>query len=277
MYMLIHVFREVSFLKFFYNRWRGTSISLFKTLWLNLLSFPLKDALKFPLWIYQGTKIEHIGKIRVNVPLHTGMIRIGKRQFFRQTPTVIINVGTMEFDGDCSILGGTILHVLGEKSLIHFGKGVLIGENNRILVGPKIEIGDYTRIAFGSLLMSADFHYVLNTSTGLISRSLAPISIGRYNWIGNNVVIKKGVKTPDYCIVSNSSMLLKDYSDLPLYSLIVGVPGKLKGVGFRRIYNKKHTRELDAAFLDEELENVVLPIDSEDPNFERYCNDDTRS
>lgn len=72
-------------------------------------------------------------------------------------------------------------------------------------------------------------------------------------------------------------MLLKDSSDLPLYSLIVDVPGKLKGVGFRRIYNKKHTRELDTAFLDEELENVVLPIDSEDPNFERYCNDDTRS
>ena len=102
---LRRLLRKVTLSKFIFDKWRGTSISLSKTLWFNLLSLPLKDALKFPLWIYQGTKIEHIGKIKANVPLHTGMIRIGKRQFFRQTPTVIINVGTMEFDGDCSILG----------------------------------------------------------------------------------------------------------------------------------------------------------------------------
>lgn len=103
--LLRKLLRKVVLSKFIFDKWRATSIPLPKTLWFNLLSFPLKDALKFPLWIYQGTKIEHICKIKLNTLLHTGMIRIGKRQFFRQTPTIIINVGTIEFDGDCSILG----------------------------------------------------------------------------------------------------------------------------------------------------------------------------
>lgn len=272
--MLRKVFGSIGIFRFFFNKWRGTAISIHKTLWFNLIAFPFRDAIKFPFWIYQGTKIEHIGKIKVNGDLHSGMIRIGKRHFFRQSPTVIINIGAMEFNGDCVIMGGTTLHVLGEDSLICFGKEVMIGENVQILVGPKIEIGDYTRIAFGSLLMNADFHYVLNINTATVSMNLAPISIGKYNWIGNHAVIKKGVKTPDYCIVSNGSMLLKDYSDLPLYSLIVGVPGKLKGVGFRRVYNKQHCSELDDSFKDVGVMEVSVPTDLNDPCFDNYCMDD---
>lgn len=52
-------------------------------------------------------------------------------------------------------------------------------------------------------------------------------------------------------------MLLKDSSDLPLYSLIVDVPGKLKGVGFRRVYNKKIHVSWIQLFLDEKFEYVV--------------------
>ncbi len=266
--------RNLSFFKFLFNRWRRTGISYHKTLFVNLSAFNIKTALKFPIWIYQDTKIEHIGHIKINAPIESGMIRIGKRHFFRQSPTSIINIGTMSFDGNCTILGGTTVHVLGENSILHFGKEVLIGENSKLLIGPKVEIGDYTRIAFGGLIMSADFHYVINTNTGVVTRSLAPIKIGKFNWIGNNSIIKKGTITPDYCIVSNSSMLTKDYSDQPLYTLICGIPGKVKGYGYRRIYNEKSDKELNDFFDGTYNISTKIPLVSQDPEYNWFCNED---
>lgn len=263
--------RKITVFKWLFNRWRGTSVSLHKTLFFNLSAFDIRTALKFPVWIYQGTKVEHVGNIKINGETWRGMIRIGKRQFFRNLPTSIINVGTMEFDGNCTILGGTIIHVLGEHSIIHFGKENMIGENSKILVGSRIDIGDFSRIAFGSLIVSADFHYVINITTGNVSRSFAPIKIGKYNWIGNNSVIKKGTVTPDYCIVSNGSMLSKDYSNEPLYTLIVGIPGKVKGYGYRRVYNDESSAELDAYFSATNCKHKQIALKPADLNYDWFC------
>lgn len=257
--------------KWMFNRWRGTGISLYKTFFFNISAFDIRTALKFPVWIYQGTKIEHVGIIILNAPICSGMVRIGKRQFFRNSITSIINIGTMVFDGNCTILGGTIIHVLGEKSLIHFGKENMIGENSQILVGSRIDIGDFSRIAFGTLIVSADFHYVINVTTGNVTRSFAPIKIGRYNWIGNNSVIKKGTVTPDYCIVSNGSMLSKDFSNEPLYTLIVGVPGRVKGYGYRRIYNDKSNAELDEFFNISDSDHKQITLDPLDLSYNWFC------
>ena len=263
-----------SCIRFILEKWRGKAISLHKTMFANLIVFNLKDALKFPIWIYQGTNLESIGKIKVNVPLHPGMIRFGQRKFFRNGKTVIINRGTMEFDGDCTILGGTTVNVLGHS--IHFGKEVMIGENTKILVGPRIEIGDFTRIAFGTVIMSADFHHVINIANGVVKRSLAPITIGKYNWIGCNSTIKKGTVTPDYCIVSSNSLLLKDYSTESSYPFIAGMPGKIKGQGLRRVYSSKHSEELRALFEEKGMEEVTIQKEADDPDFSRYCGEEIK-
>lgn len=266
--------RKNCFFVFLFNRWRGTGISYHKTLFFNLSAFDLRTALKFPVWVYQGTKIEHIGHIKIKAQINSGMIRIGKRHFFRTSTTSIINIGTMEFNGNCTILGGTTIHILGENSNLNFGKEVMIGENSTFLVGPQVEIGNYTRIAFGSLIMSADFHYVINTSTGMVSRSLAPIRLGQYNWIGNNTIIKKGTITPDYCIVSNGSMLTKDYSNLPLYSLLAGVPANIKGSGYRRVYNQDSNRELNRFFEGTDHIKTMIPLNTQDPDYNWFCNEE---
>lgn len=113
---------KISIFRYIFNKWRETSISLHKTLFFNFSAFDFSTALKTPVWIYQKTKLEHVGKIRINGSIKSGMIRIGKRQFFRNSETSIINVGTMELDGNSVILGGSTIHVLGENSIIHFDK-----------------------------------------------------------------------------------------------------------------------------------------------------------
>lgn len=257
--------------KYIFNKWRGTSVSIYKTIIYNFIAFPIKDAIKLPIWIYQGTRIEHIGKIKINAPLKSGMIRFGKRHFFRNTQTCIINNGTMIFNGNCTILGGSIIHVLGVSCKLTIGQEVMIGENTKILVGPDIIIGNYTRLAFNCLVMSADFHYLINISTGEIKKNMAPIDIGDYNWIGNNSIIKKGTITPDFCIVSNNTMLNQDYSKCGIYSFIAGIPGKVCDKKFRRIYNDKHINNIDSYFEKNTDTSIIVPLQDNDPYYEWLC------
>lgn len=268
------LFNKNPICRFIFNKWRGTEISLHKTFIYNFIAFPFKDAIKFPLWIYQNTKIEHIGKIEIIVPIKPGMIRIGKRVFFRNIQTTIINNGTIVFEGNCSILGGTNLYVLKNKSKVYFGKDVMIGEKNTIIADENIEIGDYTRIAFNSLIMNTDAHYLINLNNGIIKNCKAPIIIGNYNWIGNNTTIKKGTITPDYCIVSSNSMLMRDYSKYEKYSLITGKPGVVKETKFRRIYNDIQSSFLDNYFDTHNTTEITIPKQEDDQYYNWLCNED---
>lgn len=268
---IITIIKRNPIIRFIFNKWRGTSISIHKTLIYNFIAFPIKDAIKLPIWIYQNTKIEHIGKVKINAPLKSGMIRFGKRQFFRNTKTNIINNGTMVFNGNCTILGGCTIHVLGVNCKLIIGKEVMIGENSKILVGPDIKIGDFTRIAFDCLLISANFHYLINISNGEIKKQMAPINIGKYNWIGNNSTIKKGTVTPDFCIVSNNTMLNKDYTVYGIYSLISGIPGRVNNQKLRRIYNDKHSNDIDNYFDKHTVTSIIVPSQSNDPYFDWLC------
>ena len=84
-------------------------VSTFSTLFLDLNIINIS----------KDTKIEHIGKIEINAPIKSGMIRFGKRVFFRHTPTTIINNGTMEFKGNCTILGGSNIYIIKNKKKKH--------------------------------------------------------------------------------------------------------------------------------------------------------------
>lgn len=150
----------------------------------------------------------------------------------------------------------------------------MICECVRLLVDTEVTIGDFTRITFGCLVIDSEFHFVINMENGSVGTTRYPIKIGRYNWIGNTSVIKKGTVTPDYTIVSNGSMLTKDYSDIPKYSILLGVPAKLKATGFRRIYNDKVDKNLQDYFMSHPCERkTTLPIEKGDEDCNNICND----
>jgi len=51
--------------------------------------------------------------------------------------------------------------------------------------------------------------------------------VGDYNYIGSEVSMAKGTKTPNYCTVSAKSLCTKDYTPLGENILIGGIPAKL--------------------------------------------------
>ncbi len=94
------------FLKHIFYHIHGIDVSIHKTLIANFSAFPLRDAIKLPILVYQGTEIEQIGNVKFNCPVRRGILVIGKRMFYRGQKTTIINRGTIVLDGDCEIMGG---------------------------------------------------------------------------------------------------------------------------------------------------------------------------
>lgn len=269
------ILSKFTFLKHIFYHIQGTDVSIHKTIYANFCAFPIRDAIKFPILVYQGTHIEEMGIIKFNCPIRKGILVIGKRMFFRNQKTVFINRGTIEIDGDCEIMGGTTVHILRKCSKLHLGENVMIGENVKVLTDTEIKISECTRVAFGCVIIDSEFHFIINITTGDVATTRYPIHIGKYNWIGNSSIIKKGTITPDYTIVSNGSMLTKDYSDIPLYSILMGIPAKLKVSGFRRIYNDNIDFQLQEYFMRyKESKRTNIPLNPNDPEFNQICNDE---
>lgn len=200
-------------------------IAIIKTLILNFRALPWRQAIKLPIVIYDKKyKLTSIGKIRINTKVQYNLIEIGKGFFSNIGQGEIMNSGTIIFNGRCSILRGAIIN---NQGTIELGNNSLIGENLKVIIRSKLTIGKMSRLPFDSIIMDSSGHPVLNMETKTVNRFTKPIHIGDYCWIGNSSTINGGTILPDHTIVTNRSMLNKDYTYLEKYSLIGGTPAKL--------------------------------------------------
>lgn len=215
-------------------------ISLHKSLYINFRSLPYKIALKMPIVAYTNVEIQSLeGKIKIsNCEIRPLMIQLGVYQRYRSKgQTRINNHGIIVFQGEGKILRGSEITVFKEATL-SIGNSFFIGENALIFAAESVVIGKNSRIAFNSIVCDSDFHYMINVKERTIRRRTKSIEIGDYNWIANNVVIKKGVKTPNYITVAGSySVLSKDYSkDVEPFSILAGNPAKIIATGYSRVW-----------------------------------------
>lgn len=222
------------------------NISILKTVLLNFKCLPFNQAIHFPIFVYSNTILKSMGNIRINAPLSKGMICIGKENFFSGGRTVIQNSGEIIFNGKAQLMSGSSICNMGK---ITFGEFTLIGEGVKILIMDKLQVGNHTRIGFDSVILDTDFHTTINTLTHEVSKSVFPVEIGNWNWIGHNCTIHKGVKTADFSIVASNSFLNKDYSN-SVEPLLAGSPAKIVRNNIRRIYNPD-TNKYISVFFDE--------------------------
>lgn len=83
-----------------------------------------------------------------------------------------------------------------------------------------------------------------------------------------------GIYGSHYTIVSNGAMCTKNYSNIPKYSILQGVPAKLKASGLRRIYNEEWDKKLNAFFMENpNQKKTSVPLDSIDSECDSICND----
>ena len=208
-----------------------------KTLYLNFMMLPFRQAIKLPIIVSKYTYFYSLpGKIKLTSPPRFGMIRFG---YFgedvispKDARTLLQIEGVMKMAANVHFGCGVIIRV-EKDAILSIETNVRISNRTKIICYDSINIGHDTRIAWECQLIDTTFHYMRNMSDNSVAELTRPIVVGAHNWVGNRCNVMKGAVIPDYTIVAAGSLCNKHY-DFPSYSLIAGSPAKLIKTGIYR-------------------------------------------
>jgi len=124
--------------------------------------------------------------------------------------------------GESRIGFGSTLTV-GKEGEFCIGDQTYVSAGATIRVAQRICIGDRCAISWNVTIMDSDFHEY-RLENGTIPEKTKEVIIGNNVWIGNNVLILKGVNIGDNAIVAAGSVVTKD---VPAHSAVAGNPAKI--------------------------------------------------
>lgn len=260
-------------LKIYIFQWKhaiSNPLSLLKTIYVNFKLLPFRQAKLLPIFIYKDTLIYELGDMEIISPeITTGMIRWGRMNV--KSPAKygkIRNEGKITFKGRIKIGGSNIIENRGH---IVFGEEVRIAEGVTIMIRSKLSIGDRTIISSRSFIYDSNDHYTIEVKTKKVKRITKNIIIGPDNWLCTGTFVKKGTVTGQYTLVAaGNTLLCKDYSMLPSYSILGGEPARVIGNGFRPIRNYSEEKRLNKFFKDNP-DVYEISMDIEDKDIDSYC------
>lgn len=233
----------------------------FLTFWLNFRSLSLKEALRFPIFVYGRPRICGLsGHIIFKSKVKPGMIKFnyllsGSPSLHTQQ-SELLNNGTIVFEESGMFCTGVKLFVK-DKAQIEFGSNFKVADNVNIGCLKSIIVGAMARITHRCQIMDSNYHYVANFQKGFIPNCTNPIIIGNGCWIGNTSTVTGGVIMPDYTIVSNYSLVNKSINSIPSDSIIGGIPAKLISTGYRKVENLDLTSSI-GKFYESNPDSVFI-------------------
>jgi acetyltransferase-like isoleucine patch superfamily enzyme len=200
---------------------------------------PFSQAIKLPFDFYHSIRFENLtGKIIINTSeIKRGMIKIGGRgsEMFARSTTIIDLKGEIWIQGFLEIGHGVLLRV-EKNSVLSFGNHVRVGALSKIFSENSIVFGDEIDFSWECQIFDTNFHFVFDVTSNSIDPKVGMIKIGSKNWFGNRITVMKGTITPDNFIVASNSLCNKDFSALPEFSVIGGIPAKLIGSNKQRLF-----------------------------------------
>lgn len=234
-----------------WNDYRKDGLNIYKTILVNFKLFPLKEALKFPIFVFGKLKIYHLGTVIIESPIFTGMIELGRnRDRFKASAgsAMIDNRGIIIFKGAVhfSIDYGIYSQPTGR---IEFGKFCFLGNNVKLYAYNKIVIGMGCSITSEVQIFDSGFHFMKNVETGEIGNIMGQVVIGNWCWIGNRTTIARKTILPDYSVVTSNSLVNKDFS-MEKFPLIGGIPARKISNSLVRIFNREDENRLWAYFVE---------------------------
>lgn len=240
----------------------------FATLYINFFSFPFRQAIKFPMFVYGTPGLYHVvGDMRIIGKVKTGMIEFNKANSLNAPHQLanseLSNLGTIIFHGKARI--GCASRLLVQKNaLLELGANVIIGDNVNLGCHQYISIGEQTRITHRCQIQESNHHFIANMSTRTVKPCTRPISIGRGCWICNSTTLTAGATIPDFCIVASNSLVNggKNTANVPAGSIIGGIPAKVLSSNENyRIFNPKWEGRLFQWFAQNKNDQYILPQD----------------
>ena len=254
------------------NRFR-----LLHTLYFNFRLLPFKQAIHLPVYIYGKIQFAYLGgRIIITQKISSGMVKIGRHiDNYENCGTSVIYIdekSTIIFEGLASFGQSLVLRVV-EGGNLRLGNKIWVGEKVGFDCTYSITLQEGASITHGCFITDSNHHYIIDADNK-IHRYKGSIIIGKYNWIGNSTIITKGTITSDYSIVSQGSLLNKDY--VSMYNttdsmLLAGMPAKLHKKGCKRIFGARNEKTITTFFNSHPMEDVFVwkdpLIDSMDDRF----------
>lgn len=164
------------------------------TLYLNFKSFSLKDAVKFPIIVYDRVYIKNANTIIQNKKVTFNQIRLGYgnvRVYSSREVVLIWDVkGKLVIDGKVSLGIGTKVFV-EENATLEIGDNFTVTAKSSIICCDCIKIGKGCLFAWDITVMDTDFHKVVSDN-GTYINSNRPIIIENNVWIGFGCTVLKG-------------------------------------------------------------------------------------
>lgn len=113
--------------------------------------------------------------------------------------------------------------ITGEPKI---GEGVWIGAYTLIDGQGGLTIGRGTDISSGAHIITHSTVWRCVTEHRYPVNDRAPIEIGEFCFIGENSTILRGTKIGHHSIIA-AGAVVKEFSDIPPYSLVAGVPARV--------------------------------------------------
>lgn len=188
-------------------------LSLAKTLCFNITYFPLRTALRLPVFIYKRTDLYSMnGKIIFRCPVKTGLVRIGVPECYtldmKNDRTKWKVDGTVVLNGNAIIGRGSCIRIFKEATLT-IGNNFTISGGTSIISKKGITFGNDCLLSWNILMMDNDYHRMLDDD-GAVANEPKPINIGHHVWIGSGCTILKGVSIGSNNVVAANSTITRD-------------------------------------------------------------------
>ena len=212
--------------------------NIFYIFYLNFKFLPFKQACLLPIEVYGKLRlVGKSGKLNIIGDIRPGMIKFGSqgRDMFPLDPVILDIRGSLCFNGSFYIGCGSTIRVENGANL-SIGTNSRFGAQSILFCEDSIKIGSQVGGSWRCQVMDTDRHEIRNLNTGVISPSHKPIEIGDNVWIGNNVFINKGTRIPANIIIASKSLCNKDYSNVPAFSVLAGMPAKVVASDRQRIW-----------------------------------------
>lgn len=172
-----------------------------------------------------------------DMPSVVDLLKIGpraKRTHIDIHPTAVANRGFISITGDDCVLeigegvvfGRVELSLKGDHSVVRIGSRSRINNSlwaNLAEPGTRLEFGEDCLLA-NVMARTSDSHNILDAATGERLNPPGDIIVGRHVWLAQDVLLLKGTRIGENCVIGARSMV---NCELPEGSLCAGTPARV--------------------------------------------------
>ncbi|HEM4423781.1 TPA: acyltransferase [Streptococcus suis] len=129
-----------------------------------------------------------------------------------RTEITVDRLGKLYVGKMCRLRSGAKVRVR-KNATVKIGENFSMSHNCMIVAWQKIEIGDNVQFGPGVLIYDHDHDYKDPGGLSAEKYKVSPISIGNNVWIGANVIVLRGSKIGDNCVIAAGTVIKGEYPE----------------------------------------------------------------